>query len=62
MFLCMFIALEVFSAIVVGFGWERPELGSPLLRFSAHYGLALLLSLLATGVVVGLWLASARFL
>ena len=62
MFLCMFIALEVFSAIVVGFRWEYPELGSAWLRFSARYGLALLLSLLATGVVVGVWVASRRFI
>jgi hypothetical protein len=61
MFLCMFMALEVFSAIVVGFRWERPDLGSAWLRFSARYGLALLLSLLATGAVVGLLLASSRF-
>jgi len=61
MFLCMFIALEVFSAIVVGFRWEYPDLGSAWLRFSARYGIALLLSLLATGVVVGLWLVSGRF-
>jgi hypothetical protein len=62
MFLCMFIALELFSAIVVGFRWEYPDLGSAWLRFSARYGLGLLLSLLATGIVVGLWLASGRFL
>jgi hypothetical protein len=62
LFLFMFIALEVFSAIVVGFRWEYPELGSAWLRFSARYGLALLLSLLATGVVVGVWLASRRFI
>ena len=62
MFLCMFDALEVLSAIVVGFSWEDPDLGSGWLRVSARYGLALLLSLLATGIVVGLWLASGRFI
>jgi hypothetical protein len=62
MFLCMFIALELFSAFVIGARWEYPDLGSAWLRFSARYGLALLLSLLATGIVVGLWLASGRFI
>ena len=62
MFLSMFIALEVFSAILVGFRWADPDLGAVWLRFSARYGLALLLSLLATGGVVGLWLAWGRYL
>lgn len=62
MFLCMSVALEVLSAIVVGFSWECPDLGSAWLRLSARYGLALLLSLLATGLIVGLWLASRPFI
>jgi hypothetical protein len=33
MFLCMFIALEVFSAIVVGFDWKYPDLGSRMASF-----------------------------
>jgi len=60
MFLCMFAVLEVLSAIVVGFSWQYPDLGSAWLRFSARYGLALLLSLLATGIIVGLWIASEQ--
>jgi hypothetical protein len=56
MFFSMFIALEVFSAFVIGFPSEEPDLGSAWLRFLARYGLPFLLSLIATGVVVGLWL------
>jgi hypothetical protein len=55
LFFCSFVALEVFSAIIVGSRWEQPDLGSAWLRFSARYGLALLLSVLATGIVIGLW-------
>jgi hypothetical protein len=56
MFFSMFIALEVCSAFVIGFPSEEPDFGSAWLRFLARYGLRFLLSLLATGVVVGLWL------
>jgi uncharacterized membrane protein YccC len=60
-FLGAFVALEVLSAFIVGFSWEYPDLGSPWLRFLARYGLALVLTLLATGIVVGFWLATGRF-
>lgn len=59
-FLCMFIALEVLCAMVVGLAWEPPNLGSAGLRFAARYGSALALSLLVTGVVVGLQVALLR--
>ena len=61
-FFCLFLVLEAFSAILVGFSWQEPDFSSAWLRFSARYGLALLLSLLATGIIVGLWLASGRFI
>jgi hypothetical protein len=60
LFLCVFLALEVLSGVLVAFSWEPPDLGSAWLRFAARYGLGLALSLVATGIVVGLRLAFVR--
>lgn len=54
LFFSLFVLLELFCAFVVGSRWEQVDLGSVWLRFSARYGIALLFSLLATGVVIGL--------
>src|SRR6185312_7459736 len=42
-FLYLFIALEIFSVIVLGLGSEGPDFDSAWLRYFARYGMALLL-------------------
>jgi hypothetical protein len=60
LFLCMFFVLELLSSVLITFSWEPPDLGSAWLRFVGRYGSGLVLSLLATGIVVGLRLAFVR--
>jgi hypothetical protein len=59
-FLLLFVALEVLCALEMGGAWEPPDLGSRGLRFTARYGSALAISLLATGIVVALKVALFR--
>ena len=54
LFFWTFVALELLCAVLVASPSEAPDFDSAPLRFTMRYGAALALSLVMTGIVMGL--------
>jgi hypothetical protein len=55
LFVCA--ALQVVSARMVTATWDEPNMGSRALRVAVRYGLGVLISLMITGLIVGIAIA-----
>ena len=56
MYFVAFVVLEVVSAVAIGsFLFDSPDLDSGLLKFASRYGGGLIVSLLITGIELGVW-------
>ena len=60
LYLILFATLQLLCTILLVEGWQPPDLGSRALRFVARYGSGLVLTLIATGIVVSLNVALLR--
>lgn len=60
LFLILFASLELLCTMLLVESWPSPDLGSRVLRFVARYGSGLVLTLIATGIVVALNVALLR--